>query len=383
MKKYKLFTGTILILTVFLFACGILSSPIQTTEKVSTKPPELPNPVTPSQEHPIPITGDLGEAAIELGARYQYADGTLLVGVPQGEFVMGGEGDDNPEHNVTLSDFWIYSTKVTNQQYNLCVDIGKCSPPDMDDNKGFADPSRMNDPVVGVSYDQAAAYCDFMNARLPTEAEWEKAARGPDGNIYPWGDIAPSCDLLNFNNCVGMTTNVIGYPEGASYYGGLDFAGNTFEWVADWYDPQYYTISPTENPPGPDVGNTRSVRSSGYDTSLDEVLIANRFFSNPIEHRQDLGFRCVVEEPDFFTPFCESALIYGLDSNGLVLTQDTNQEENCPRLDIFQAKYCSNKVPTTNVTFTGPPESVIDFGDCLPSGDPALFVCQSPGTVSS
>jgi len=368
----------------FLLACQLLTSPFQTATEELTKPFEPFTLVTPTSTpgSPIPDTGNLGSPPAELGATYPYVDGTLLVAVPAGEFIMGNNGPDNLVHTVMLKSYWVYSTTVTNQQYNLCVVLDKCSPPNPGDNKGYIDPSRMNDPVVGVSYDQAADYCDFVNARLPTEAEWEKAARGPDGNIYPWGDTTPSCDLLNFNNCVGKTTNVVSYLNSASYYGGLDFAGNTFEWVADWYDPQYYNNSPTENPPGPETGNTRSVRSSGYASSLDEIPLSNRYFSNPEDHRQDLGFRCVVEKPAFFAPFCESALVYGLDSNGNVSTQDTGLSETCPVLDISQVTYCSNKVSTTNVIFTGPPESVIDSGDCSPSGDPALFVCQSPGTVS-
>ena len=384
MTRYKNFAILSFFVAMFLLACQLLYLPFKTTTEEPAKSFEPPTLVTPTSipGSSIPATGNLDGPSPELGTTYPYVDGTLLVGVPKGEFIMGNNGADNPEHTVILSDFWIYSTKVTNQQYNLCVTLDKCSPPNPDDNKGYTDPSRMNDPVVGVSYDQAVAYCDFVNARLPTEAEWEKAARGPVGNIYPWGDTAPSCDLLNFNNCVGMTTNVISYPSGASYYGGLEFAGNTFEWVADWYDPQYYNDSPTENPPGPDAGETRSVRSSGYDSSLEEVPLSNRYFINPEDHRQNLGFRCIVENPALFAPFCKSAPVYGLDSNGIITAQDTSPSENCPVLDISQVGYCLNKIPTANVTFSGPPEAIINPGECLPSGDPALFVCQSPGTVS-
>lgn len=140
---------------------------------------------------------------IQLGASYLYVDGTTLVAIPSGTFIMGDpKGKDNPQHPVTLGDFWIYSTKVTNTQYKFCFDAGYCTSPDETDNPNFEDPAYANEPIVGVTYDQAASYCTFAHARLPTEAEWEKAARGPNGNIYPWGNETPTCDLLNFGKCV-------------------------------------------------------------------------------------------------------------------------------------------------------------------------------------
>jgi len=382
MKRYHVLVSAFIFATLFLLACQLISLPLQATAESTTEPVKSTDLETQTLDSSIPVTGNLDGPPMELGATFPYVDGTLLVAVPEGEFIMGNNGAENPEHTVMLSDFWIYSTTVTNQQYKLCITLDKCSPPNTSDDNGYSNPARANDPVVGVSYDQAADYCGFVNARLPTEAEWEKAARGPNGNIYPWGETTPSCDLLNFNNCVGMTTNVVSYPSGASYYGGLEFAGNTFEWVADWYDPQYYNNSPTENPTGPDTGKTRSVRSSGYDSDSKEVTLSNRYFNDPEDYRQNLGFRCVVENPAYFAPFCESTPVYGLDSNGIFTAQDTGPSENCPELDIFQVGYCSNKVSAANVTFSGPPESVIDPGNCIPSGDPALFVCQSPGTVS-
>ena len=118
--------------------------------------------------------------------------------------------------------------------------------------------------MVGVTYDQAMAYCNYVNGSLPTEAQWEKAARGPDGNLYPWGNDQPTCDLLNFNNCVHDLTDVMKYPKGKSAYGALDMEGNVFEWTADWYDALYYKNSPPGDPPGPDTGKARVIRSSSY-----------------------------------------------------------------------------------------------------------------------
>jgi len=169
-------------------------------------------PATSATPSLVPV--NLAGPELKFGSSYQYADGSLLVAVPAGPFTMGVDGPDNPQHTVTLSDFWIYSTKVTDQQYANCVQAGGCTTPDKNDHPSFNDPAGANNPVVGVTYDQASAYCTFVHGRLPTEAEWEKTARGPNANIYPWGNGAPSCDLLNYNQCVGQTTNVILDPQG-------------------------------------------------------------------------------------------------------------------------------------------------------------------------
>ncbi len=180
------------IIITLLSACVRTSTP-------APAPTQTPVPTaTPAKVAPPPI---------EVGASYLYVDGTTLTAVPSGSFIMGDpKGKDNPQHQVTVGDFWIYSTKVTNTQYKFCFDAGYCTSPDSTDNPNFGDPAYANKPVVGVTYDQAASYCGFVHARLPTEAEWEKAARGPDGNIYPWGNAKPTCDLLNFGKCVGNLT---------------------------------------------------------------------------------------------------------------------------------------------------------------------------------
>jgi formylglycine-generating enzyme required for sulfatase activity len=325
-------------------------------------------------ESPAVIAATASE--MEVGSTYYYVDGTTLVAVPAGEFLMGADGKDNSEHVVILNDYWIYSTKVTNQQYALCEAMGKCTSPNLEDNPNYKDNTRANDPVVGVTYDQAATYCSFVHGRLPTEAEWEKSARNPDGSLYPWGDTAPSCDLLNFNNCVDGTTNVINYPKGASYYGGLDLVGNAFEWVADWYSADYYAIAPKENPEGPSNGTLRSVRASSYTSDASQIFVTNRAKEDPQQHRADLGFRCVVEDPTYFASACASPLVYGSDASGT-----PQPAESCPVLDIKQGQFCSGETPMTNVRFSGPPDAKIDPSNCTPSGDPNLFTCQSPDTI--
>ena len=369
-----------LILFVILLITGCAAAPASETA-ASTQPASIrvESTVTvssPNTEVPtvVPLTGP----NMEVGSTYFYVDGTTLVAVPAGEFLMGADGKDNTEHVVILNDYWIYSTKVTNQQYAYCEALGKCTSPNLEDDPNYKDYSRANDPVVGVTYDQAAAYCSFVHGRLPTEAEWEKSARNPDGSLYPWGNTALSCDLLNFNNCADGTTNVINYRKGASYYGGLDLLGNTFEWVADWYSADYYASGPKENPEGPSNGTERSVRSSSYASDASQIFVTNRAKEDPQQHRMDLGFRCVVDDPTYFAPACASPLVYGSDASGT-----PESAESCPVLDIKQGQFCSGETPMTNVRFSGPPDAKIDSSNCTPSGDPNLFTCQSPETIVS
>jgi len=204
---------------------------------------------------------------MEVGSFYTYVDGAILAAVPGGPFLMGYNNYfDSKEHTVTLSDFWIYSTKVTNRMYAYCVRMGKCTVPDGRDDPSFDDPLHSNNPVVGVTWYQASEYCAFVGGRLPTEAEQEKTARGPDGNIYPWGDAAPSCDRLNNSDCIGTTTDVTQYPSGQSYYEAMDMSGNAFEWDADWYKLDYYSNAPAQDPLGPLSGVERSVRASAFNS---------------------------------------------------------------------------------------------------------------------
>ncbi len=334
--------------SILLAACLPKAGPnVLSTKATATNTSSL-NPVsTEITATLVPAVLPKPEAAI--GATFRYIDGTLLVAVPAGPFKMGrAGGSDNPEHTVTLSDFWIYSTKVTNRQYAYCVSAGICAPPDVTADLGYNDYSRFDDPVTGVDWNQAQTYCTYVSGRLPTEAEWEKAARGPDGNLYPWGNDAPTCDLLNFNNCVGTSTNVTTYPQGQSYYHALDMAGNAYEWVADWYDGRYYKTGPTQDPLGPKTGSMRSARSSGYNSTIDSILSSVRSPFNPDNLRHDLGFRCVVDDPTYVAPICEQPSIYGpAPSDGQSVQK--NVPTNCPiiSLDIAQQKCGSNSTYVT------------------------------------
>ena len=150
---------------------------------------------------------------------------------------------------------------------------GACSEPN---NTRWNDLAYAEHPVVNVNWDQANAYATWAGGRLPTEAEWEKACRGTDGRIYPWGDEPPTAELANFANNVGDTTPVGSYPNGASPYGALDMAGNVWEWTADWYAADYYANSPPANPPGPATGDVRVVRGGAFDYNENDVRCAAR-----------------------------------------------------------------------------------------------------------
>ncbi len=310
MKNFHPVFFVVVIASIMGSACGGVTEtpPAQTQEPVP--PPDQP--VEPEPEAETPVLQPINLAGPPAGTPMVWVDGSILVHVPGGEFIMGDGGDDNPIHTVGLSSFWIYRTKVTNRMYSICIAAGECAPPqDEEAVRALSNPDRRDFPVVDVDWQQAETYCRFVEGRLPTEAQWEKTARGPDGDIYPWGDAAPTCTLLNFRDCIGDKSDVFDYPVGKSYYDALDLSGNVFEWVADWYTPGYYNESPDVDPLGPEIGQVRSVRSSSFNSEAGVVSSARRFYLKPEEHRLDLGFRCVVEDPAEYEPFCEQVFIPG------------------------------------------------------------------------
>jgi eukaryotic-like serine/threonine-protein kinase len=215
--------------------------------------------------------------------------------IPAGRFLMGSDNSDRnqrPPHKVFLDTFWIDQTEVTNAQYLLCVKEGACVSPHESDY--FRDTKNDNHPVIYISWAEAQTFCTWAGKRLPTEAEWEKAARGDDARIYPWGNQKPNSSLLNYFDTVHGTTEVGKYPSGASQYGVMDMAGNVWEWTSDWYDPDYYKISPMRNPKGP-INGTRKVLRGGSWFSLTELIVRNAFrkASSPETRNYSIGFRCV------------------------------------------------------------------------------------------
>ncbi|HEU0294971.1 MAG TPA: SUMF1/EgtB/PvdO family nonheme iron enzyme [Anaerolineales bacterium] len=224
--------------------------------------------------------------------------GAEMVLVPAGNFSMGsdtGDVDEKPIHVVYLDDFHIDKYEVTNKLYKACVDAGVCQPPV--DTSTFTRASYYgnaqfeNYPVIWVDWNMANTYCEWRGARLPTEAEWEKAAHGTDGRTYPWGEVS-DCTSANFGSCVGDTTPVGSYESGQSPYGVYDMAGNVWEWVNDWYSGTYYQSSPGENPPGPDSGAARVLRGGSWDAYAYLVRSADRVWLAPADSHFNVGFRC-------------------------------------------------------------------------------------------
>lgn len=225
-------------------------------------------------------------------------DGMTMVYVSAGEFEMGsedGDSDEKPLHVIYLDAYWIDQTEVTNSQYALCVLQGGCSKPYYEGSftrDSYYGSAAYDDyPVIWVNWNQANDYCTWAGRRLPSEAEWEKAARGTDKRIYPWGE-GIDCSLANYSDCLDDTTAVGSYPEGASPYGVLDMAGNVWEWTADWYDKGYYSESPGSNPPEPSSGDYRVLRGGAWNFVDSYVRATYRYGLDPYYRGGIIGFRC-------------------------------------------------------------------------------------------
>lgn len=311
MKTIRLF----LLTTISLAACG----PAATSPPLPQPEPAAVSPLAPALT-PLPPTSTpeaFLPAETPPSMRVSPADGMPQVYVPAGTVRMGGldvfadRKDELPVHDVRLDAFWLDQLEVTNAMYLLCVQAGACSPPAdwaSDRRPSYFNTEEFKDyPVVHVTWQQAAAYCTWAGRRLPTEAEWERAARGDDFRNFPWGDDPPSAAYANFDRLVRDTSRVGSYPSGASPFGALDMAGNVWEWVADYYAIEYYKGSPGVNPLGPETSSTnlRVIRGGSFQDEWMDLRVSKRGaelgpdpdarYSAPDragKHSSKIGFRC-------------------------------------------------------------------------------------------
>lgn len=220
--------------------------------------------------------------------------GLAMMLVPGGESKMV-DYYEKTSYTVTLSDFYMDEYEVSNAAYERCVDAGKCAPPSQSGSETrstyYSNPEFADYPVIYVDWNMAKAYCEWRDARLPTEAEWEKSACGPEGCNH-FGDEPIYCSIANYGGCIGDTTPVGSYEKDKSDYGIYDMAGNVEEWVNDWFEYDYFALlaTYTSNPQGPSTGNFRVVRGGSWISSFN--LRDSRMPSDPLDANQYYGFRC-------------------------------------------------------------------------------------------
>jgi formylglycine-generating enzyme required for sulfatase activity len=235
--------------------------------------------------------------------RVREKDGAVMVYLPAGTFWMGSDENDpkagpleSPRHAVYAGPFWIDRTEVTNAQFRLCVEAGACGPPQKASSASrlryYDDPQYDDYPVVNVTWRQARAYAAWVGGRLPSEAEWAYAARGPEGATYPWGEGTPNAGLLNYNFAVDDTTPVGSYPEGASWCGALDMSGNVWEWTSSLLQPYPYDAADGREDPGAE--GRRVLRGGAFVGDAARVRGATRAWPAPGYWDWLCGFRVVV-----------------------------------------------------------------------------------------
>ena len=281
--------------TLFLYGCAN-PNPTETTVQptFTLQPTNTSTPLPTETPVPASSTPDIRTILAD-------KDHMNLLYVPAGEFTMGSDSGldhEMPAHAVYLDEFWIDQTEVTIHMYSLCVEAGICKEPISKESflysNYYGSPEFEKYPVIHVDWNMAKTYCEWADRRLPTEAEWEKAARGDQALTYPWGNEEPNHHLLNFDNPIGELTAVGSYPNGASPYGALDMAGNAWEWVADWYSETYYASSPTSNPLGPKSGQERVLKGGSWLDNSIRVRSSNRNHARPDDACVNCGFRCAV-----------------------------------------------------------------------------------------
>jgi len=297
---YKSLITLFILLIATIYGCGsdemIPNEEVETGEPTDEQQPMVNLPMEEKEEEKDSI--DIPEG---------------MVYVPAGDFIMGSDPDRDPladpldefpQHTVYLDAYFIDKFEVSNADYTKFVEATGHRNSIFWDNPKFNHPDQ---PVVGVTWGDAAAYAEWIDKRLPTEAEWEKASRGTDGRIWPWGnEFEPT--KCNFDDDKKFDGHLDGYAtaapvdsfhQGASPYGALHMAGNVSEWVSDWFDMDYYLVSPRENPQGPKTSGMgkKSWRGSSWFAGFDYVRCAYRDYDDIVGSSQIIGFRCAMDAP--------------------------------------------------------------------------------------
>jgi hypothetical protein len=260
------------------------------------------------------------------------------------------------------------------------VATGNCAPPAQQIGSPVYSNLQYGDfPAVGVTWDMAANYCGWTQAQLPTEAQWEKAARGASGAVFPWGIADPSCSVLNFKGCLGHASGVLDYPDGRSPYGAYDMAGNVFQWVNDFYSEHAYDSIDPRNPTGPAAGDSHVLRGSSYETELPLLPSGVRHFGGSGYTSAELGFRCSVPQPKPLAPFCQlsSYIPTGAGPSGSTC--------ELPKMGV-QRNYCAGRVGFATITI---PEGAVfritkpgfSCSDAIVNGE-RLITCSGPDETS-
>lgn len=275
--------------------------PTNTQPVVTTQIPEAtetlePTPLPSATASPQPTaTPTSVPSATPLPTLFMDEYGVPMMLVPAGEFVMGS--NDNmaaakPAHTVYLDTFYIDEFEVTNARYLECVEAGACT---AGGGTRLRNPIFSEHPVMDVNWYMAHDYCEWRGARLPTEAEWEKAARGTDERKFPWGNDPVTCELARYGDCGWFTVPVGQHPKGVSPYGVHDMAGNAWEWTNDWYNVDYYSVSPSENPTGPEEETGwKSSRGGAWFYHADLMTSIWRNHAPVDVGYSYLGFRCAL-----------------------------------------------------------------------------------------
>ena len=264
------------------------------------------------------------------------SSGYSMMGTEYGDF--SAQTNTKPYHLVYLDAFYIDVKEVTNADYAMCVAAGACKAPESVASKTredyYSNPGFASFPVVNVTWQDAVDYCSFVEKRLPTEAEWERAARGiADNRRYPWGNGSPKNYNMNITQVPGDTERVSIYTEGFSPYGAADMLGNVSEWVSDWYQEDWYQSKESENPQGPASGTEKTIRGSSFESELATIHTAMRSGMNPEESDYAVGFRCAksiresigyysMDEKLIDIPEPELLYIKAGNDNGIFLLQE-------------------------------------------------------------